>query len=167
VLSADCESWLTHVGKAAEEGGIYPRALRLNDTTVSPNEVNFLGLNIVSMPDGCLRVDVYDKRAEFPFRVIRYPRVDSLIPISIPYGVFVGQIHRISRICSTWDSFARNAALQASVQATQGCSVLRLKRLLRAFLVDQPRLRWKAAISTLCARFARRLGELAQSEPRS
>jgi len=163
VLAVDCVSWLTYVGKAAEEGGIYPRALCLNDTTVSSNEVNFLGLNIVSMPDGCLRIDVYDKRAEFPFCVIRYPRVDSLIPASIPYGVFVGQVHRIHRICSLWDSFARSAVLQASVQATQGCSVLRLKRLMRTFLVGQPKLRWKVAISTICARFTQRLGELLRS----
>ncbi len=93
VLSADNPCLREYIDKTAEDGGIYPRALTLNETSINAEEVNFLGMKIRSAGSSFC-VDVFDKRSEFPFRVLRYPSTDSLIPMSIPYGVFVSQLHR-------------------------------------------------------------------------
>ena len=47
-------------------------------------------MEIKDLDSGKLDVDVYDKRQDFPFPVIRYPHMVSLIPTYIPYGVFLG-----------------------------------------------------------------------------
>jgi hypothetical protein len=73
-------------------GGIYPSALTLNKTTASPSLAHFLGMSIHDR-GAELELDLYDKRNDFPFRVIRYPNRESVIPSSIPYGVFTGH-HR-------------------------------------------------------------------------
>ena len=77
------------VGTPAEDGGLYPKALKLADTSISPVEVNFIGMKITDGEKG-LQLEVYDKRKEFNFPVIRYPNLLSLIPASSPYGVWMG-----------------------------------------------------------------------------
>lgn len=136
-LSVNNPHWREWVRKPAEDGGLYPVSLTLNDTTVSDSHVHFLGMDIVDSGrvDGKLSIDVFDKRREFPFAVRRYPHMHSLIPRSIPYGVFTGQLHRFHRICSDWRTFVRNARFVARTLCHQGCSkrVLRLK--FHAFIV--------------------------------
>ena len=67
----------------------------LHDTS----RVEFIGMTIETVGKR-LRLSVFDKRKSFPFQVRRYPLAASLIPRSIPYGVFVGLLHRGYRICS-------------------------------------------------------------------
>ena len=45
-------------------------------------------------------MDVFDKRRSFPFEVIRYPHMESVIPSNIPYGVFVELLFTRYRICN-------------------------------------------------------------------
>ena len=71
LLSVDNPYLRESIGKTAENGGMYPCALRLNETSVSAEEVNFLGMNIRSSGNS-FRVDVFDKRAEFPFRAAEH-----------------------------------------------------------------------------------------------
>jgi hypothetical protein len=145
------------IASPAEEGGLYPRALRLNETSISDEEVRFLGMTIRS--DGeSFRVDVFDKRTEFPFRVIRYPHTDSLIPPNIPYGVFIGQLHRYYRICSDATDFLRNSLVLASTLRLQGCAAHKLAKCFHAFVSSRPRLRWKRTAADLHRRFTAGLG---------
>ena len=58
-------------------------ALVLGETTVSPEEAQFLGMTI-RVIGGSFALDLFDKRNTFPFEVIRYPHMDSNIPSSIP-----------------------------------------------------------------------------------
>jgi hypothetical protein len=142
VLSVDNIHWVKYRSLSAEEGGIYPRALTLNDTNVSVREVHFLGMSISSNA-GALRLNVFDKRKEFPFRVRRYPHMQSMIPTSIPYGVFVGQLHRYYRICTTWRDFVKHAQLLAETLVRQGCRWRRLQEKYRSFIALRGRtLRW-------------------------
>lgn len=161
-LSVHNPYWREWVSKPAEEGGIYPRALTLNDTTISDTCVHFLGMEISEphRPDGKLVVDVFDKRREFPFDVRRYPHMCSLIPRSIPYGVFTGQLHRFSRICSEPSSFVRNALFVARTLRQQGCSkrVLRLK--FHSFVYERLADRWNMGAERLCVAFNRSLGHM-------
>ena len=41
--------------------------------------------------------------------MIRYPHLDSVIPTSIPYGVFTGLLYRRYRICTRKTVFLKNA----------------------------------------------------------
>jgi hypothetical protein len=69
---------------------------------------------------------VYDKRDAFSFPVRRYPQMASLIPQTIPYGVFLGQLHRGYRICSMMNDFLAFAVEVASRLVSNGCGRRRL-----------------------------------------
>jgi hypothetical protein len=165
VLSADNPCLREYIDKTAEDGGIYPRALTLNETSINAEEVNFLGMKIRSAGSSFC-VDVFDKRSEFPFRVLRYPYTDSLIPTSIPFGVFVSQLHRYYRICTELSDFMRNSLVLFSTLHEQGCSVRRLAKCFHAFVSSRRRLRWKQTVAEICRAFARRCGELRGSPHR-
>ena len=87
VLSVDNPSVHLYIDlphkEGSEVGGIYPAELTLNNTSVSENLVQFLGMELKYTGD-VLTLDVYDKKKAFPFTVIRYPHLDSLIPVNIP-----------------------------------------------------------------------------------
>ena len=135
-------------------GGIYPRELKLNDTKVSDPEVMFVGMTIKD-EDGELVMDVFDKRRSFPFEVIRYPHMESVIPSNVPYGVFVGLFTRY-RICNRLGVFIVAATDVAEILFKKGCKALRLKRLFRDFLVKLQPLRWRTSIARICKQFCRR-----------
>jgi len=163
LLSADNPYLREAIGVSAEDGGLYPRALTLNETSISAEEVNFLGMKIRSSGNS-FRVDVFDKRAEFPFTVIRYPHTDSVIPPNIPYGVFIGQLHRYYRICSDMTDFLRNSLVLASTLRRQGCSAKKLAKCFHAFVTSRPRLRWKTTAADIHRQFAARLGRSSEPE---
>jgi hypothetical protein len=141
-LSVNNPFWNSAVTVSAEDGGMYPKCLALNDTSVSPNHVNFLGMSIRLEADGKLSLDVFDKRTEFPFVVNRYPHMRSLIPSSIPYGVFTGLLYRYYRICSSRVAFVKRCAALAQLMVKRGCSVSRLRSRFRAFLSKITRPKW-------------------------
>jgi hypothetical protein len=138
-------------------GGIYPEALKLNSTSVSSKKVHFLGMTIKYIK-GNLVTDVFDKRRNFPYYVIRYPHMDSVIPSNIPYGVFTGLLYTRYRICNFVKQFITSSTEAANILIRQGCVKLRLKRLFRAFLTKQSPLRWKLSIPAVCRQFESGLG---------
>ena len=79
------------------------------------------------------QVAVFDKRTTFPFEVRRYPRIDSLIPSTIPYGVFTGQLHRGYRICSEYADFLSYSKQVAQRLMVNGCSKQRLLKKFKGF----------------------------------
>ena len=84
-------------------------------------------MQIIIKPNNKLSLNIYDKRKEFPFTVIRYPHMDSLLPRSIPYGVFVGQL-RYHRICSLPQHFIGNTVELVKLLKLKGYKLKRLKR---------------------------------------
>ena len=137
-------------------GGIYPSELKLEDTSISNNKVHFVGMTITVIDD-VLCLDLFDKRDEFPFQVIRFPHMDSSIPISIPYGVFTGGLYRRYRICSSPNTFIRRSVELAVLLVTKGCSRRRIWRLFRRFLELRTPLRWSITVCTLCRQFTPQL----------
>lgn len=133
LLSADNRHWKEAISKPAEEGGLYPRALQLNNTSLDEMTALFLGMEIVALCN-TFRIQVYDKRKSFPFHVVRYPHMDSLIPRNIPYGVFLGQLHRGYRICTEATGFVQFASDVASRLLNNGCKQDRLLAIFRGFL---------------------------------
>jgi len=104
----------------------YPQFLQLNDTTLETGGTNFLGMNITQNQDHKIMVRVHDKRKEFPFKVVRYPHLDSEIPSDLPYGVFTGLTHRHDRICTEREDFVRESADLAATLLRQGAIKSRL-----------------------------------------
>ena len=83
----------------------------------------------------------------------------SLMPTSIPYGVFIGQLHRFYRICTLDKDFINNAVLVGSILVSRDCSIGRIAVVFRGFLVGLKSLRWRAVkIGDLCRRFGRKMG---------
>ena len=136
----------------------YPSFLTLNETTLEDGSVNFLGMHLKDTGSPTLTVDVFDKRKDFPFKVVRYPHLDSAIPSSLAYGVFIGQLHRFTRICSTPLAFIRNAFDVASTLGHQKASLLRLKETFSSFCRQKiRRSRWNVSVSALVCFFKDKL----------
>lgn len=156
VLSLDNAHWPAAIEQSSANGGLYPAELELSDTSISEHEAHFLGLHIVTQANR-LRIAVYDKRNSFPFEVKRYPRMDSLIPGTIPYGVLSGQLHRGYRICSDHTDFLAFSVQVAQRLHANGCKPQRLIKKFRAFARKNIR-KYSVKSSTLCKLFASNLG---------
>ena len=120
----------------SKDGGMYPPELQLNDTTPTGDDkaTNFIGLNIVNGNGNRFRISVFDKRNSFPFPVRRYPQMSSLLPPTIPYGVFLGQLHRGYRICSHASDFISFTIDVWQRLVSNGCTRSRLMQLFSNFV---------------------------------
>jgi hypothetical protein len=154
VLSVDNAYWTNAISFSQDDQGMYPAALSLNDTTITSQQVRFLGMSICDL-DGKLSFDVFDKRREFPFTVCRYPHKCSMIPTYIAYGVFTGLLHRYYRICTQFSQFVWNASLLARALVNQGWMLSRLRIIFRHFIQSRLGLKWKLTISAMCMEFVR------------
>ena len=83
--------------------------------------------------DGQLRNSLYDKRDDFNFHITNFPFLSSNIPFSPAYGVFISQLIRYARACSSYECFILRAARLSSKLLGQGYVMERLKSSLRKF----------------------------------
>ena len=67
---------------------IYPSELQLNKANVSDTEASFFGLHL-SISDGFVKTKIYDKRDDFYFDIVNFPFLDSDVPRSTSYGVYI------------------------------------------------------------------------------
>ena len=81
---------------------IYPSDLELKDTTLTSNEVCFLDTRTKNGDSNTpFYLSVYDKRDDFSFRIVNFPHMDSNIPDNPAYGVYISQLVRYVRICTS------------------------------------------------------------------
>ena len=81
---------------------IYPSELELKDTTLTSNEVCYLDTRIKTGDTNTpFHLSVYDKRDDFSFRIVNFPYIDSNIPANPAYGVYISQLVRYARICTS------------------------------------------------------------------
>ena len=81
---------------------IYPPELQLTDTSTSSTEVCFLDAHIKTGDSTTpFRISIYDKRDDFTFRIVNFPHIDSNIPANPAYGVYISQLVRYARICTS------------------------------------------------------------------
>ena len=67
---------------------------------------------LLSVSNGLLSTKLYDKRDDFDFRIVNFPFISSNIPESPAYGVYISQLIRYARACSSYcDSICRGKAL--------------------------------------------------------
>ena len=83
---------------------IYPSELQLKKTTESPNTLSYLDI-LITIENGKYSTAVYDKRDSFHFEIVNFPNMNSNIPSRPAYGVYISQLVRVGRICSSYKTF--------------------------------------------------------------
>ena len=114
-------------------GQMYPAELEIKDTTESTTSTSYLDLLLLIGRDGQLHTSIYDKRDDFNFYITNFPFLSSNIPSSPAYGVFISQLIRYSRACSSYQCFILRARRLSSKLLKQGYLAERLKSSFRKF----------------------------------
>ena len=112
---------------------MYLAELEIKDTTESTTSASYLDLLLSIGRDGQLHTSIYDKRDDFNFHITNFPFLSSNIPSSPAYGVFISQLIRYARACSSYECFILRARRLSSKLLKQGYLVERLKSSFRKF----------------------------------
>ena len=112
-------------------GQMYPVELEIKDTTESNTSAFYLDL-LLSIGRKCqFHTSIYDKRDDFNFHITNFPFMSSNIPTSPAYGVFISQLIRYARACSSYGCFILRATRLSNKLLEQGYVKERLKSSLR------------------------------------
>jgi len=103
----------------------------VKDTTDSPNSASYLDLYLEHDINGTLTTKLYDKRDEF-----NSPFLDSNIPSSPAYGVYMSQLIRYSRTCNSYRDFRHRSVLLTKKLLSQGFIETRLISILIDFILS-------------------------------
>ena len=114
-------------------GQMYPPDLEMKDTTESNTSASYLDLLLSIGREGQLHTSLYDKRDDFNFHITNFPFLSSNIPSSPAYGVFISQLIRYARACSSYECFILRAMRLSNKLLGQGYVKERLKSSLRKF----------------------------------
>ena len=114
-------------------GQMYPAELEIKDTTKSITSASYLDLHLSIGRDGQLHTSIYDKRDDFNFPITNFPFLSSNVPSSPAYGVFIDQLIRYTRACSSYECFILRARRHSSKLLKQGYFMERLKSSFRKF----------------------------------
>ena len=112
---------------------MYPAELEVKDTTESTTSASYLDLLLWIWRDGQFHTSIYDKRDDFNFHITNFPFLSSNIPSSPAYGVFISQLIRYSRACSSYECFILRARRLSSKLLKRGYLQERLKSSFRKF----------------------------------
>ena len=126
VLSINNKQFADHIPS------IYPEELEIKNTTESSNSTSYLDL-LLSIEGNNLHTQIYDKRDDFNFTIVNFPYLDSNIPASPAYGVFISQLVRYARASSSYIDFCNRASLLTSRLLQQGYLSNRLQLSLKKF----------------------------------
>lgn len=83
---------------------IYPKELKLNKANTSDTSASFLDLDL-SINNGIISSKIYDKRDDFDFKIVNYPNLSGDVPRATSYGVYISQLIRYARACSSVEDF--------------------------------------------------------------
>ena len=116
---------------------IYPNELEIVLTNSDPKNSTFLDLDIF-IKDRKFHTKLYDKRRDFPFKVITFPNLSSNIPFKQSYGVFTGELHRLCKSCSNINDFVLEVQLLINKLCNQKFEKCILLKKLNIFLKKKP-----------------------------
>ena len=114
-------------------GQMYPVKLDINDTTESNTSASYLDLLLSIGRDSQLHTSIYEKRDDFNFPITNLPFLSSNIPASSACGVFISQLIRYARACSSYVCFILRATRLSNKLLEQGYVKERLKSSLKKF----------------------------------
>ena len=90
---------------------IYPKELKLNKANNSDTSASFLDLDL-SISNGIISSKIYDQRDDFNVSIVNFPQLDGDVPRATSYGVYISQLIRFARACSSVKDFnIRNRSL--------------------------------------------------------
>ena len=112
---------------------MYPAELEIKDTTESNTSASYLDLLLSIESDGHLRTSLYDNRDDLNLDITNIPFLSSNIPSSPAYRVFIAQLIRFARACSSYECFILRTARLSSKLLGQGYVMERLKSSFRKF----------------------------------
>ena len=108
---------------------IYLRELQLNKANTCDKETSFLDLNIKVIGND-IHTSVYDKRDDFGFPIVNFPWLSGDVPRLPSYGIYISQLDRFARCCtSVFDFHSKNLQITSKL-LTQG---YRYHKLLKTF----------------------------------
>ena len=106
---------------------IYPRELQFNKANISDKETSFLDLNIKVVGSN-IHTSVYDKRDDFGFPIVNFPWLRGDVPRLPSYGIYISQLVRFARCCtSVFDFHSKNLQITSKL-LTQGYRYHKLRK---------------------------------------
>ena len=81
---------------------IYPNELKAKDTTDTQKFDSNIDLHLEIDNEWRLKTNLYDKRDDFTFPLVKFPFISSNIPTSPAYEVYISQLIRYSRTCAQY-----------------------------------------------------------------
>ena len=81
---------------------IYLIELEINDTTDADRSASYLDLHLEIDIEGMVRMKQYDN---FNFPIVNFPFICYNIPAAPAYGVYISQLLRYSRACTSYHDF--------------------------------------------------------------
>ena len=80
------------------------------------------------------RISIYDKRDDFAFRIVNFPHMDSNIPAKPAYGVYISQLVRYARFCTSKVDFINRLRGLSLRLRQQGFETNRLQNAFNKFV---------------------------------
>ena len=117
-------------------GQMYPVELEIEDTTESNTPASYLDLLLSIRRDGQLHTSIYDKLDDFNFHITNFPFLSSNMTTSPAYGVFISQLIRYARGCSSYGCFILRATRLSNKPLEQDTSRNAWNRHWGSFMVD-------------------------------
>ena len=129
---------------------IYPRELTLNKANTSDKSAPFLDLNL-SINNDFISSKIYDKREDFDFDIVNYPFLDGDVPRSTSYGIYISQLIRFARACSSLDDFNNRNLIITEKLLKQGYRYHKLRKTFSKFYYRNSSLidKYKSNLKTL------------------
>jgi len=79
---------------------IYHKELKFIKANNYDTSAVFLDLDL-SIDNGKISSKLYDKMDDFNFDIVNFPFLDGIVPSSTSYGVYISQLIRFARACSS------------------------------------------------------------------
>ena len=84
---------------------MYPAELELkHENSKNDKSASYLDLKL-DVLDGEMVTSLYDKRDDFPFKIVNFPDLSGNIPQDGSYGVFIAQTLRYAKACAKYTDF--------------------------------------------------------------
>ena len=95
-------------------GQMYPVEFEIKNTAESNTSASYLDLLLSIGRDGQLRTSLYETPDYFNFHITSFPFLSSNIPSLPALGVFISQLIRYTRACSSYECFILRATRLSS-----------------------------------------------------
>ena len=114
-------------------GQIYPVEIEIKGTTENKTSASYLDLLLSIGRDGQLHISINDKSDDLNFHITNFPFLSSNISASPAYGVYISQLIRYARVCSSYGCFILRATRLTNKLLEQGYVKERLESSLKKF----------------------------------